>query len=197
MHQNRKMKELTMLDSNSNNSGRSRCNRQCGYTYNAFCGGFTLIEIIIVVVILALTGMMIVPMINSAGSVQLGTAANVIAADMEYAKSMAISRGQFYSVEFDKTTESYRIKDQAGAVISHPVKKGFDYIVDFKNDGRLNKVDISDVSFNGTSEIKFDYLGSPYDGDDSALNSGVVTLQSGDSTITVVVEPVTGLITIP
>jgi len=37
-------------------------------------------------------------------------------------------------VVFDKDGESYRIEDQDNNVIQHPVKKGFNYIVDFKND---------------------------------------------------------------
>lgn len=73
---------------------------------------FTIIEILIVVALLAIAGMMAVPMMSSAASIQIDSAANMIAADLEYAKSMAISRGQKFSVVFDKTTETYQIKDQ-------------------------------------------------------------------------------------
>ena len=158
--------------------------------------GFTLIEVLLVVVIIAIAAMITVPMVSSAGSVQIHSAANMIAADLEYAKSMSISRGQNFSVVFDKTTESYSIKDQTGTTIAHPVKKGFDYVVDFQNDGRLNKVDIVDVNFDSTSEVKFDYLGSPYNGSSNPLNSGVINLQAGGTTMTVIVEPVTGFISI-
>jgi len=97
---------------------------------------------------------------------------------------------------FDKTTERYWIEDQNGNVIAHPVKKGFDYVIDFQNDGRLDKVDIVDVDFDTTSEVKFDYLGSPYNGNSTALNSGVITLQAGGTSTTVRVEAVTGFISI-
>ncbi|MHC4630263.1 MAG: hypothetical protein ACYS9C_03205, partial [Planctomycetota bacterium] len=83
-----------------------------------------------------------------------------------------------------------------GAVISHPVKKGFDYVIDFRNDGRLDKVDIVDVDFDTTSEVKFDYLGSPYNGGGTPLNNGVISLQAGGTTKTVTVEPVTGFVSI-
>ncbi|HUW20814.1 MAG TPA: GspH/FimT family protein [Sedimentisphaerales bacterium] len=158
--------------------------------------GFTLIEIVIVVVIIAIAAMVAIPLVGSAASMQIRSAANLIAADLEYAKSMAISRGQNYSVVFDKTTESYRIEDQDGSVIAHPVKRGFDYVIDFRNDGRLDKVDITDVDFGGTSEVKFDYLGSPYDGGNNPLNTGLVSLQAAGATATVNVEPVTGFISI-
>ena len=152
-------------------------------------GGFTLVEIIVVMMILCVAAMMVVPMISSAGSMQIRSAANMIAADLEYAKSMAISRGQDFSVVFDKTTESYRIENQDDNVIPHPVKKGFDYEVNFSNDGRLSKVDIMDVDFASTSEVKFDYLGGPD-------NGGDITLQADGIIVTVTVESVTGFVTI-
>jgi len=157
--------------------------------------GFTVIEILIVMVIIAIAAAMVIPLASSGASMQIRSAANTIAADLEYAKSMAISRGQNFSVAFDNTTESYSIKNQDGNVISHPVKKGFDYIIDFRN-GRLSKVDIVDAAFDGTGEIKFDYLGSPYNGSNNPLNSGVISLQAGSATATVNVEPVTGFISI-
>ena len=157
--------------------------------------GFTVIEILIVVVIIGIAAMMAIPMMTSAASMQIRSAANMIAADLEYAKSMAISRGQIFSVVFDKAAESYRIENQDGNVIAHPVKKGFDYVVDFR-DNRLDKVDIADVDFDATSKVKFDYLGSPYNGDNNPLNNGVITLQAGGTTTTITVEPVTGFISI-
>lgn len=158
--------------------------------------GFTLVEVIIVVVIIAIASMMAVPMFSSATSMQVRSAADIVASDLEYAKSLAITKGQNYSVVFDKTTESYAINDQAGAVIAHPVKKGFNYQVNFRDDRRLNKVDIVNVDFDSTAKITFDYLGSPHNGSGSPLNSGTVRLQAGGVTITITVEPVTGFISI-
>jgi prepilin-type N-terminal cleavage/methylation domain-containing protein len=161
--------------------------------------GFTLIEILIVVVIIAVAAMIVVPMMSSAASLQIRAAANMVATDLEYAKSLAISRGQPISVVFYKTTESYRIEDQSG-VVPHPVKKGFNYIVDFQNDSRLDRVDIVDADFDSDASqtITFDYLGSPYSGVgiSNPLNSGVINLQADSLTKTVNVEPVTGYISI-
>jgi len=158
--------------------------------------GFTLIELLIVIVIIAIAAMTAIPMMSSAGSVQIKSAANMIAADLEYAKSVAIARGQYFSVVFDKNTDSYSIiKDQTGSVIKHPVKKGSDYVIGLRDKG-LDKVDITDVDFDGTSTVKFDYLGSPYNGDNNPLNRGVIRLQAAGITVTVNVEPVTGFISI-
>ena len=159
--------------------------------------GFTLIEIIIVIAILAIAAMTAIPLMSSGGSVQIRSAANMIAADLEYARSMAISRGQYYSVEFFEGAESYQIEDQNNVVISHPVKRGFDYIISFQNDSRLNKVDITNVNFNGTAGVQFDSLGSPYDLNKNDLNSqGIISLNANGPTATITVEPVTGYISI-
>jgi prepilin-type N-terminal cleavage/methylation domain-containing protein len=165
----------------------------------ARASAFTMIELMVVLVILAIAAATVVPMMSSAASMQIRTAASMIATDLEYAKSMAISRGQWFSVWFDTTNESYQIEDQDG-VILHPVKKGFPYVIDFQNDSRLNKVNIVSADFDPGSNqtISFDYLGSPHSGDGAAnpLNSGVISLQAGGSTRTVTVEPVTGYISI-
>lgn len=160
--------------------------------------GFTLIEMLIVVVIIAIAAAIAVPMMSSASSMQVRAAASMVAADLEYAKSMAISRGQSYSVVFDEANETYQIEDQSGTVIPHPVKKGFNYVVDFPNDGRLDRVVIVDADFDGdvTNTVSFDYLGSPYNGSGTPLNSGVITLQAASVTKTVHVEPVTGFISV-
>lgn len=165
-----------------------RCNSQGRFSESHF-RGFTLIELIIVIVIISIAALTAIPMMSSAAGMQIRSAANMITADLEYAKSMAISRAQNFSVIFDAGAESYRIEDQYGNVLPHPVKKGFDYIMDFKNDGRLNKVDITDVNFNATSSVQFDCLGSPD-------NGGTISLQAKGVTATVSVESVTGFISI-
>jgi len=152
-------------------------------------GGFTMVEIIIVVVIIAIAALAAVPMMSSAASLQIRSAANMIAADLEYAKSMAISRGQNYSVVFDKNADSYKIVDPLGNVIQHPIKKGFPYVVDFQNESRLSRVNITSADFDTDQIIVFDCLGSPDSG-------GSVILQAEGTTKTITVEPVTGFISI-
>jgi len=151
--------------------------------------GFTALELLIVVVIIAIAALTTVPMMSSAGSLQIRSAANMIAADLEYAKSMAISRGQNFSVVFYPNTESYEVKDQSGSVILHPVKKGFPYTINFQNDSRLNKVNITGADFGANPSVRFDCLGSPD-------NGGTISLLAGGTSVTVRVEPVTGYISI-
>ncbi len=167
----------------------SRVERRAGHDCTSPRSGFTMIELIIVMAIIAIAALVAVPMMSSAASVQIRSASNMIAGDLEYARSMAISRGQKYSMIFDPAAESYKIVDEGGIVIKHPVKTGFDYIVDFKNNGRLNKVDIANANFNATTSVQFDCLGSPDSG-------GTVGLQAGETTVTITVEHVTGYVSI-
>jgi prepilin-type N-terminal cleavage/methylation domain-containing protein len=186
-----KMRRLVKMPGLTYQTARPHCScieEDTRYGLRGICGGFTMVELIIVVVIIAIAALAAVPMMSSAASLQIRSAANMIAADLEYAKSMAISRGERYSVEFDTNTDSYRIKDQAGVVIQHPVKKGFPYEINFQNDSRLSKVDITNVSFTD-SKVQFDFLGSPDYG-------GTITLQADGTTKRITVEPVTGFISI-
>ncbi len=157
---------------------------------------FTLIELIVMMVIIAIAAVLAVPMMSSAADVQVRSAANMIAADLEYAKSMAISRQQNHSVVFDAANESYEVRN-SGGVIEHPVKAGSNFVVDLQSDSRLSRVDIARADFDPDSQpsVTCVSLGSPYSGT-NPLNSGQISLQAGSFTMTVNVEPMTGYITV-
>ena len=157
--------------------------------------GFTLLEIIVVVVILMIAAVMTVPLMSSGAGTKTLAAAQMVAADLEYARSMAFTRGHIYRVTFDTGAGRYQVEDQDGVVVAHPVNRGSSYIVKFAG-GRLDGGRIDSVSFDGTVQVRFDALGSPYNGHGTPLNSGVVTLQAGSHSQTVHIEPVTGLITV-
>jgi len=170
-------------------SNYSYTGQGAGCNLRGVCGGFTIVELVIIVVVISIAALVAIPMMSSAASLQIRSAANMISADLEYARSMAITRGQNYSVIFDKDADSYKIVDPLGATIQHPVKKGFPYVIDFQNESRLSRVDITIAEFNGDQTVVFDCLGSPDSG-------GTVILQADGETKTVTVEPVTGFISI-
>ena len=164
--------------------------------------GFTLVELIIVVVILGIAAAMAVPMFSGAADMQVRSAANRIAADIDYAKGLAITHQRAYSVVFDPANESYDIRvTSTNAIVENPVT-GNVFVVDFSADSRLSRVDIDTADFDSDSDdaITFDYLGSPYHGKSTdagdALTSGQITLEAGSFSLTVDVEPVTGYVTI-
>jgi prepilin-type N-terminal cleavage/methylation domain-containing protein len=157
---------------------------------------FSLVEVLIVLMIVGIVAVIVIPMHVSAADTELKTAADMVACDLEYAKSLAISTGKSYSVVFDTSAESYCIKDSGGQVITHPVKSGANYAVSFAGDGRLDKVNIVSTTFGASNTIKFDSLGSPFDGTGAALTSGIIQLGAEKQTMKVKIEPVTGYISI-
>jgi prepilin-type N-terminal cleavage/methylation domain-containing protein len=157
---------------------------------------FTLVEVIMVVVIMAIAALLAIPMISSGADFQLRAAANIIAADLEYAKSLAITKQDNYSIIFDADNESYEMHDSNGDVVDDPVRASGGIAVDFANDSRFSQVDIETVSFDSTDTVIFDYLGVPYNGSSNPLSSSAIVLKAGDHTITVTVAPVTGYVTI-
>ncbi len=164
--------------------------------------GFTMVELMVVLAIIAIAAAIVVPLASSAGSMQIRAAVTMVAADLEYAKSLSISRGHRYAVVFNKDAESYQIEDLSmpvgdpARIVDHPVRKGFKYIVNFATDSHLSQVNIVDANFDTTNAVSFDYLGSPFNGNNGNLNSGVITLRAGSITRTVSVQPVTGYISI-
>lgn len=162
--------------------------------------GFTLVEIIIVVVILGIAAALVIPSISNAADMQVRSAANRIAADLDYAKNLAITYQSAYSVVFDVSGESYKIQDHIGDPVKNPLTGQSSFIVDFSADSRLSRVNIAVANFDPDSNpsITFDYLGSPHSGtvEGNPLNSGQITLQADNFSLTVDVEPVTGYITI-
>jgi type II secretory pathway pseudopilin PulG len=158
-----------------------------------------MLELMVVLAIIAIAAAIVVPIASSAGSMQLRAAVTMLAADLEYAKSMSISRGQRYSVVFDSANEQYQIAEPNGTAIAHPVKIGHPYVVNFRNDSRLSGVDIVSADFDGASTVGFDYLGIPWSvGATPAalLDEGVITLRAGGDTREVHVEAVTGYISV-
>ncbi len=159
---------------------------------------FTLLEIIIVIAIIAVAALFAVPMFSQAADVQLRTAANMVAADIEYAKSLAITRQQPHSVVFDTVNHAYKVCDETGTPVAHPLTPDGLLSISFGADPRLKKVRVAAVNFDGAGDnaITFDYLGSPSSATRELLDPGTVTLAADGMTLNITIEPVTGYVSI-
>jgi len=146
--------------------------------------GFTIVEILIVLAILLIAGGIVMPALSSASGVQVRSAAGMLAADLEYARSMAITTGCNHSVVLDVTNNSYQLEDDTGTVISRPFSSD-DFVVNLGT-GELNKVSISSVDY---TSVVFDCLGS-------SNNGCNIVLATSQENATVTVEPVTGFIAV-
>jgi len=142
----------------------------------------------VVVVVLAILGAVVVPMISGTDDLQATSAGRMVAADLEYAQNVAITTQDVVSVTFDPAAESYTLSSNASGVLIHPMTKAA-YRVDFRTQEALDRVDIVTADFGGASTVSLDELGSPTSG-------GSVRIEAGGVAYLVEVAPVTGLVTV-
>jgi len=148
---------------------------------------FTLLELMVVVVIMAITGAMIVPMIAGAGEMQALSAARIIATDIQYAQNVAITMQTPVTVQFDASDDKYTLSNASGP-LKHPMTNK-DYVVDFQTRGDFDQLDLASVSFDGGDSLVFDELGSPDAG-------GSVTVLGGSQMYRIDVTSVTGTVNV-
>lgn len=162
-------------------------------------GGFTLVEVLMVLLILGIAATIVIPMINDTSGMKVTSAARQIASTLMYAQTASISTQDQYQVVFDTGANSYAVQDSLGNVIIDPVV-GSPYEIEYSNDRRTQNVSIESVNFDGSNTVWFDRLGAPYGGAISAspppLSTGQIMIRVKDKTMTIKVEPVTGRITV-
>ncbi|MEO1237303.1 MAG: GspH/FimT family pseudopilin [Planctomycetota bacterium] len=129
-------------------------------------GGYTLVEVLLVVAILGIVSAAVIPSMLTAGSMGVQAAARVIVADLLYAQNEAIAQQAPRAVVFDVANDRYQVNDEFGNALSLDWINGDanNYVVDFTEDARFQGVTITAVDFNGGSEITFDDLGGPSSG---------------------------------
>jgi len=174
-------------------------------------GGFTLVEILAVVVILGIASAIVIPQIGTRDDMRVKAAARTLIADLIYAQNLAISTGQVVYVRFDVAGNSYSVltnplnsKAKKGDPVEHPITQS-DYVTKFGSSSRgWEQVKIKSAVMNGVDTnfrpeftVGFDEIGSPhvwcYDLDQrNDLNDGTVILQAGQFTNTITISPATG-----
>jgi prepilin-type N-terminal cleavage/methylation domain-containing protein len=163
--------------------------------------GFTLIEILAVVVVIGIASAIILPQMNSRDDQRAASAARELMADLLYAQNRSIAYQTRHYVQFNTATNSWQVmvdsSGSPGPVITHPVN-GTPYVVNVGT-GTMAKVSLNSVNFDGNTTISFDAIGVPYSwsstGGNVPLNSGAVVFKAGNYQMTVAVSPYSGEIT--
>lgn len=170
-------------------------------------GGFTLIEILAVVVILGIASAIVIPQIGSNGDLKATAGARIVMADLIYAQNRAIATQTWNYLKFDVAGNSYSVLDRVpmgggDRIITHPVNQG-PYTAQFAA-GQLANISIQSAVFNGVDAafrpehtVAFDELGTPWvycyhTNQVNEMLDGTIVLRSGQFTVTVTIERYTG-----
>jgi prepilin-type N-terminal cleavage/methylation domain-containing protein len=172
--------------------------------------GFSLIEILIVVLIMGVLTAALLPYFESSTPDQLESAAQIVAADLDYARSLAIAGGSKYRITFDTAQQQY-ILEHSGAntlldeLPASPFRKPGDppdqHIVDLAHLPHLGAaVEIAGLRTGGNApqtvtDVEFDAVGAV-----TRSETTLVWLAAGEGAdrmyVAVEVDPVTGLATV-
>ncbi len=129
--------------------------------------GYTLVEMLIVIVILGIMGTMVIPSFGSTNVLRTQAAVRTIVADITFAQSDALSFQEQRAVVFDETENMYTLVEVTGGTIDADA----DALYDPQGPGQRYRVDLDDldfggafienISFNGGASLIFDELGGP------------------------------------
>lgn len=164
--------------------------------------GFTLIEMMIVVVVMGLAMMIAVPRFRASSKTKARMAATMLTSDLELARSKAMAHRAMVRVVFDAATDSYTGYldfDRDGLIGQTPAERdslhgfGTRTLQSDATYGRASQPDITDFAGGGditfpTPQINFDGRGltTPFG------TRGVVYVQLADDTAAVAAVTVSG-----
>ncbi|MEX2216900.1 MAG: prepilin-type N-terminal cleavage/methylation domain-containing protein [Phycisphaeraceae bacterium] len=153
--------------------------------------GFTFVEIMIVVLILAISAALAVPRIGDAAPTKLISAARLVVADLTFAQVESISHSDnLRVVVFDTTLNQYHIAGASDTTvpITHPTTRQA-YTVKFGSgsSGSLSGVTFGGLGVGDDKQLKF----GPY-GQIDQTAAATITLVCQGKTLVIIVDPTTG-----
>jgi len=146
--------------------------------------GFSLLEVVLVLAIMSIVAVIAVPRYARALSrYRAETAARRLAADLEYARTLAHDSSGTQIITFDAVADTYTLTGR-----DDPDRPGRPYTVDLA--GGSYRADLTSVDFAGTATVSFDAYRTPDKGGSVLVTAGdyafvvQVDEQSGDVTLT-------------
>lgn len=157
---------------------------------------FTLVEVLIVMVILAIAAAIVIPSIGTAADSQAISAARILGSDLEVARSLALTTQQPHSLVFSTDLQSYKVVANYGGggyaaavAVPHPVVAGERLDVCLADANGMGSVSVLAASFGGISYVTFNSQGEP-------SSAGTVLLRAGGTQMTVSVSALTGTVAV-
>lgn len=149
--------------------------------------GFTLVELMVVVMILAIAAAIVIPNFTGSADFQAMSAARMVVADLQYAQDAAVTGQTSITVDFDTDAHSYTLSNASGPLV-HPMTKA-DYTMSFPAMRGFESVRLAAVFGTVDHSVTFDVTGSPDQG-------GTITVLAGSYQYTLDVAEGTGLVSV-
>lgn len=155
--------------------------------------GFTLIELVIVILIIGILAVVISTDIASFMTIsKLEAARFKLKSDIIYAQNLAVSQQINYRVTFSiAPTNSYTVFQGPATNIPDPLTGTVPFTVNFSTNPSFQGVMISSTNLS-FSFVEFDELGVPADGLGNLTGDGTITLTYGGSTAVITITKNTG-----
>lgn len=162
--------------------------------------GFTLIELVAVLVVAAIVGVTAAVQLGSIDATRASSAARALQRDITYTRERAMTAGLNHWMVFSVSTNSYSVladtaasPGRSSALTLTDPSTGMPMLQRLGSNESAG-ASIASASFEGASEFGFDWLGRPIASNGDRLRSqGIVTLGSGHQ---VRVQAGTGVVTL-
>jgi prepilin-type N-terminal cleavage/methylation domain-containing protein len=154
--------------------------------------GFTLIELVMVMVIIAILAAWSIPRLDSLYSIKLSGAIKKAMSDIRYVQQLAVSRHTNTRIVFNKTTDVYVAEEEfpfgnnTWISIKSPFTRS-DLAVNYTADPQYRGINITNASFNSSNILQFKWQGEPASG-------GRVDFEYKQNTNSILVENITGIV---
>lgn len=161
------------------------------------CKGYTLIELVLVLGVLAILSVSAIPFFTNVGETKVEAAAKKLVSDLTYVRQLARNYNAIHGISFDATANTYTVHlyDPIGdteTAVTDPLTRTA-MVIDFSQVPFLSGVDIQSPNFGGTDTVRFSSMGDPQNGTGTNLTtSGSVILEEGGATRTITIQPNTG-----
>jgi prepilin-type N-terminal cleavage/methylation domain-containing protein len=146
--------------------------------------GFTIIELVMVLLILAIIGVLVMKPVSYLSQIRELAAARNVKADIRYAQSYALRTQLRTCISFNAATEIYSLYYESPpgtwTLMTNPLLNG-SYTVNVGT-GNYSGVNLSQTNFNGVNNgLVFDDSGTPYS---CTSTCGTITLLAAQGTVT-------------
>ena len=157
--------------------------------------GFTLLEGIGVLSLFSILALTLVTSFQF-DPTRLELAEERLINDLQYAKSLAMSRGGRFGIFFEPAFERYTVFQTSIATpVLDPANRAQNLVVNYSTDIHFSGLNLVSATFGGSATLLFDAQGTPRSGNGNALTTtGTIVISNSAGTASITVSPEVGRI---